>query len=101
MKDKLAFLMMFRKPAGFLPVAMSLTAFAVVLGCLALFGVTHQPDEGAAAHVWQILMAGQVPLVGYFMIRWLPRAPLPALLVLSGQATPALIAVAPVWLLHL
>ena len=101
MKDTMTFPMMLRKPSGFLPTAMSFTALAVVLAYLALFGAHHQADEGAAAHVWQLLMAGQVPIIGFFMIRWLPHAPGGALLVLSVQVAAALAAMAPVWLLHL
>lgn len=71
MKDTLAFPIMLKKPSGYLPVAMSLAALAIVLVSLALFGVTHEADEGATAHLWQLLMAGQVPIIGFFMLRWL------------------------------
>ena len=37
---------------------MSLAALALVLGHAAVFGIVHEADEGAAAHVWQILMVG-------------------------------------------
>lgn len=64
-----------RMPSAFLPLAMSLAALLLVLGHAAVFGVVHEADEGAAAHTWQILMAGQVPILGYFMLRWLPVRP--------------------------
>src|SRR5947209_20066934 len=51
-----------RQPSAFLPVAMSLVALAVVLGHVALFGAAHEADEGTAAHIWQLLMAVQVPI---------------------------------------
>ena len=35
-----------KKPSAFLPLAMSLTALAVVLGHVAMFGVAHEADEG-------------------------------------------------------
>ena len=41
--------------------ALALAALAVVLGHIALFGVVREADEGAAAHIWQLLMAGQAP----------------------------------------
>jgi hypothetical protein len=47
-----------KQPSAFLPLAMSLTALAVVLGHVAICGVVHEPDEGATAHIWQLLMAG-------------------------------------------
>jgi hypothetical protein len=101
MKDGITIPIMFKKPSGFLPITMSLAALAIVLVYLATFGVTHESDEGVAAHVWQLLMAGQAPIVVFFMIRWLPRAPRPALSVLALQITAALAAVAPVWWLRL
>jgi hypothetical protein len=47
-----------KKPSAFLPLAMSFAALATVLVHVAIFGVARQADEGAAAHIWQILMAG-------------------------------------------
>ena len=40
-----------RKPSAFVPMAMSLTALAVVLGNIAVFGVVREADEGAAAAI--------------------------------------------------
>jgi hypothetical protein len=92
---------MLKKPSGFLPVVMSLAALALVLAHVALFGAARETDEGAAAHLWQLLMAGQVPILAFFVIRWLPQAPRPALLMLALQTAAALAAVAPVFFLHL
>lgn len=91
---------MLKHPSGFLPVVMSLGALAAVLIFLALHGPAPQPDEGAAAHIWQLLMAGQVPFVAFFAIRWVPRAPRRAVPILVLQLTAALAAMAPVFLLH-
>ena len=79
-----------KHPTAFLPVAMSLAGLALVLGHVAIFGVVHEADEGAAAHIWQLLMAGQIPVVVFFAIEWLPKAPRPALYVLALQAGAAL-----------
>jgi hypothetical protein len=81
--------------------AMSLTALAVVLGSIIMFGAVHEADEGAVAHIWQLLMAGQVPILAYFVIRWLPRVPRQTLYVLALQIGVALAALAPVYLLGL
>ena len=87
-------------PTGYLPVAMSLGALAMIVWYVAVHGVVHQPDEGAQAHLWQLLVAGQVPLVAYFAISWLPRARRPALVVLAVHAAAlVLLAVAPLWAL--
>ena len=90
-----------KRPSAVIPLAMSIAALCVVLGHVAIFGVTHQADEGTAAHLWQLLMAGQVPIIAFFAIKWLPRAPGQALLVLALQAVAGLAAAAPVYFLNL
>jgi len=96
-----SFVAMVRKPSAFLPVAMSIAALAVVGVTAILGGLTPQPDEGTAAHLWQLLMAGQLPVLAFFAIKWLPRTPKPALLVLALQLAAVVAAMAPVYLLHL
>ena len=88
---------MMKQPSAFLPMAMSLAALALVLVHLAIFGVVREADEGTAAHLWQLLMAGQVPVVAYFALKWLPQAPGKALRVLALQFVAALAACAPVY----
>ena len=90
-----------KRPSAFLPLAMSLTALAMVLGYVARYGVVHETDEGAVAHLWQLLMAGQVPIVAFFAVKWLPRAPRQTLHVLALHAGAALASMAPVFLLNL
>jgi hypothetical protein len=80
---------------------MSFAALTLVLGHTALFGVTHEADEGTGAHLWQLLMAGQIPIIAFFAVRWLPRTPVQAVLVLVLQAVAGLTAAAPVYLLKL
>ena len=89
-----------RRPSALIPLAMSGAALAVVVGHIAVAGIARQADEGTAAHLWQLMMAGQVPVVAYFAARWLPRAPGQALAVLALQAAAALAALAPVYLLN-
>ena len=89
-----------RQPTGYLPVVMSLGALAMIVWFVAVHGVVQQPDEGAQAHLWQLLVAGQVPLVAYFALRWVPRATRPALVLLALQAAAVmLLAIAPLWAL--
>ena len=91
----------FRKPSDFLPVAMSIAALAVVMVHVVIFGAAREADEGAAAHLWQLLMTAQLPLLVFFAIRWLPRSPKPALAVMALQASAAAAALAPVYFLNL
>jgi hypothetical protein len=88
-----------KRPSALIPLAMSFAALTVVLGHIALFGVARQADEGTAAHLWQLLMAGQIPIIAYFAIKWLARTPRAALLVLALQGLAWLAAATPVFLL--
>ena len=97
----MSFSTMMKQPSAFLPVAMSFAALATVVVHVAVFGVVREADEGTAAHIWQLLMGGQLPIVAFFAIKWLPRTPRQALLVLALQAAAALAALAPVFFLDL
>jgi len=90
-----------KQPSAYLPVAMSLTALAMVLGYIAKYGAVHETDEGAVAHLWQLLMAGQMPIVAFFAIKWLPRAPRQTLYVLAQQVGAALASMAAVFFFNL
>ena len=92
---------MMKQPSAFIPVAMSFAALATVLGSVAMFGVVHEADEGTGAHIFQLLIAGQVPIVAFFAVKWLPRTPRQALEVLALQAAAGLAALATVFFLHL
>jgi hypothetical protein len=89
-----------KSPSAFVPLAMSIGAFVTVLIYVAMFGPAPQADEGTAAHIWQILMAGQIPIILFFAIKWLPRTPKQALLVPVLQGSAAVLALAPVYLLR-
>lgn len=91
---------MIKRPSAFVPVAMSLAALAIVLVHIIRSGVAREADEGTAAHLWQLLMAAQIPIVAFFAVRWLPQSPRLALPVLALQAVAALAALAPVYLLN-
>jgi hypothetical protein len=86
-----------KHPSALAPVAMSVAALAILIGYIAMFGTARQADEGAAAHLWQLLMAGQVPVMAFFAIRWLPTQPRQGLMVLALQVGAALAAAFPVW----
>lgn len=95
------FMALMKRPSAYLPVAMSLAALAAVLGQLSVFGVVRAADEGAAAHLFQLLIVGQAPLVAYFALQWVPRAPRHALQVLAVQLAAVLVALAPVFFFRL
>ena len=86
-----------KQPSAFVPVVMSVVALFIVLGYAVMFGVARQADEGAAAHMWQLLMAGQLPIIAFFLYKWFRTQPKQALLVLALQICAALAAMFPVW----
>jgi hypothetical protein len=105
--DPNSFRAILKHPSAFLPLAMSLTALAM-LGFAAIDGILHgahgivrEPDEGTLAHLWQLLMTVQMPIVAFFAIKWLRRAPRQTLGVLALQAGAWLASCAPVYFLNL
>ena len=85
-----------KHPSAWLPIAMSFAALIVLFVHVALYGFVHEADEGTAAHTFQLLMVGQVPIVAFFVVTCVPRMPRQALQVLAlqvGAAFAALVAV--------
>ena len=87
------------RPSAYLPLAMSAAGLALVLVHAARYGIVHDVDEGTSAHLFQILMVAQVPIVAFFAITWLPQSPKPALRVLALQAAAGIAAFAAVYFL--
>ena len=95
------FAQVLKRPSAYLPVAMSIAALATVAVHVALYGAAREADEGTAAHLWQLLVGGQLPIVAFFAVKWLPRAPRQAVLVLVLQVLAGLAALAPVFFVGL
>jgi hypothetical protein len=93
--------MCLKQPTAWIPIAMSLAALLTVLLHIGLFGAAREADEGTAAHVWQLLMAGQLPIIVFFAFKRLPEAPRPTLQILAAQIAAAFAALAPVYWLGL
>jgi hypothetical protein len=91
-----------RQPSALVPMLMSVAALGLLGSVLALHAVRQEPvvreaDEGTAAHLWQLLMGGQLPIVAWFFVRWMPTNPRRALPILVVQLLLALAAAFPVW----
>lgn len=82
--------------AGILPLVFSGLAFVVVIANV-IAGVPPQPDEDASAHLWQLLMAAQLPLLLIFVVTadWRKRS---TALLISAQLFAIGLACFPVWL---
>ena len=85
-----------RKASALIPVVMSLTALMLVLVQVWIHGLSPEPDEGAVAHLYQLLVLGQMPVIACFGIRWLRQAPLQGLRVLVAQGFALAAALVPV-----
>jgi hypothetical protein len=88
-----------KRPTALLPLAMSAAAILTIVAHIARHGTAPQADEGAAAHLWQLLMALQVPALGFFAIKSFPEAPRQTAAVLAMQVAAILAALLPVALL--
>lgn len=72
----------------------------LVLGTVLLVGVKPSEDEGICAHLFQLLLAGQLPFVAYFAFKWLPKNPRETFVILVLQAIAGVIALAPIFILE-
>jgi hypothetical protein len=98
----LTFATVTERPSAFLPMAMSLMALALLVGNIGANFIENghilrEVDEGTVAHLWQLLMAGQLPILAFFAFKWLRRSPRQALKVLALQAGGVLINLAVVF----
>lgn len=73
---------------------------ALILDRVARFGSLYQPDEGAGAHLFQILMPVQILVMLFFAIRRLPERRWAAVQVLAVQVGAALTVFALVYAFH-
>jgi hypothetical protein len=80
-----------KHPTAFVPLLLSGSALALIIGYVALFGTDPSPtgDENAAARIFQLLLAAQLFVMIFFAAEWLPRAFRAALLVLLLQTAAA------------
>jgi len=92
---------MLKYPTALVPLGLSLASLALVAGYVALYGTARQPDEGAAAHIWQLLILAHGPAILVFLAKWAPRDFKAAMTVLAVQVVALGAALAPVWIIGL
>jgi hypothetical protein len=85
-----------KKASALIPVVMSLIALTLVGIEISIHGMRPERDEGALAHTYQLLVVGQVPVISFFVFRWLRQAPLQGLRVVIAQAFALAAALVPV-----
>jgi mannose/fructose/N-acetylgalactosamine-specific phosphotransferase system component IID len=79
---------------------MSAVVVAMMAAHIARSGIAPQADEGAAAHIFQLLMPAQIPIIAFFALTWLPRDRMHALEILALQIGAAIVPFAIVFTLH-
>lgn len=99
----------FRSVSGWLPLVLAGAALALLGGYFVTgphapnmvmdHGVLRE-DEGAAAHLWQLLMLAQLAAIAVFLVRWAPKAPRATMMMLALQICGLVAAALPVWLLE-
>ena len=79
---------LFKQPSAWIPLLMSFAALAMIVVFVAIngFASSGNGDEGAPARIFQLIMVAQLPIAGYFAVKWLPKQPKQSLLVLAVQA---------------
>jgi hypothetical protein len=91
---------LFWSPSGFAPVAMSAVALTAIAGHVLASGIAPQADEGTAAHLWQLLMAGQLPIVAWFALRRVPGRGRRAIAISAIHLGAIAAALFPIWWFH-
>jgi len=85
-----------KKLSAWSPVIMSIGALVLVGAQIAMHGTQPVSDEGALAHLWQLLVLGQVPIIGFFVFRWLKVYPRQGAIILVAQLLAVASALVPV-----
>jgi hypothetical protein len=88
-----------RHPTVFLPLAMSLFALGIVLVHFTIFGVVRETDEETAAHIFQLLIVGQIPIVVFLVFKWVAIAPRQTFFFIVFQVVAALTTIIAVFFL--
>ncbi len=92
---------MLGSPLTLAPILLPLFCIGMVLVHLARFGTRVEADEGTEAHLFQLFMVLQVPLMVLFAAKWWPVRRQATLVVLALQGLAAAAALALVFFLKL
>ena len=90
-----------KKPSAWIPIVIPLTFFSYLIIYITIFGIFREQDEGIGAHLFQLWLVLEPLMVGFFAVKWLPRAPKQALFILALQIVVALLPISVVFSLKL
>lgn len=89
-----------KKPSAWLPIAFSFAILLMELWAVMTYGVAsaqRDKDEGVLAHLFQIWLVLEIPMILYFATRWLQENPRKAFLILIIQIFAVLAGMFPVF----
>ena len=91
-----------KKPSAWVPIALSGVMLSIMIGYFIFAGpLVSEPDEGIAAHLFQIWLPLEMLLIGFFAATALPHTPKQALTVLALQIIAVLVVCFPVFYFQL
>lgn len=90
-----------KKPSAWIPIVSSVAILLMLLATLATSGLVRHEDEGVEAHIFQLWLVLELVMIGFFGVKWLPRMPRQALVILTVQIISALAACFPVFYFNL
>lgn len=90
-----------KHPSAWIPIVIPLIFFAYIVAYIAIFGIVRSEDEGTAAHLFQLWLVSEPFMVGYFAVKWLPRTPKLAFIVLIMQILAAIAPCVPIYYFNL
>jgi hypothetical protein len=90
------------RPSAWVPLLMSGVAFGLLVTYVLFLGVNRSPtgDEGAAARIFQLLLAGQIPVIIYFAFKNFRKNFNETALVLFLQVLAGVLAIVSIFLLE-
>ena len=65
-----------KSPLAWVPILMSSFAFLLIIFYVAIFGIAKNTDEGLAARIFQLLLVGQLPIVAFFVLKYINKKPI-------------------------
>jgi len=87
-----------KQPSAWIPIALSLTVLTAFIITITISGPpAREPDEGTAAHLFQIWLVLEVFMVSIFALKWIPQNSKQALIIFAIQIIAVLAACYPVY----
>ena len=90
-----------RKPSAWIPIVIPILFFGYIATTISTVGIVRQEDEGTAAHLFQLWLALEPFMLGFFALKWFKSARKETLIILAIQIVVALLPISVVFSLGL